>query len=332
MAPSAVDASLPSDREIMISRVFDAPRELVWKAWTELEHVSQWWGPQGFTTTTQHRELKPGGEWRYVMHGPDGRDYENLMTFIEVAAPERLKYKHGGAAGGEPVNFEVTVTFDDLGGGKTKLTMRSLFPSQHARDYVIRTVNAVEGGKQHLSRLAEHLQTMASPANASSQPFVITRVFNVPLDRMWSAWTEQDQLKQWFGPAGVSIPHCSLDLRPGGVFHYAMRGPDGNETWGKWTFREIVPRDRLEFLVSFADDQANTVRAFFDPHWPLEMRSLVTFAHHAGVGHGTVVRIEWTAFKAAEAEQKTFDAGHDSMRQGWTGTLERLGAFLGAAE
>lgn len=330
MTPSAVDASLPSDREIVISRVFDAPRELVWKAWTEPEHLAQWWGPQGFTTTTHHRELKPGGQWRYVMHGPDGSDYENLMTFIEIAAPEHLRYKQGGAADCEPVHFEVTVTFEDLGGGKTKLTMRSLFPSQDARDYVIRTYNAVEGGKQHLSRLAEHLQTMANPNRSGSQPFVIIRVFDSPLERVWAAWTEQDQLKQWFGPAGVSIPHCSLDLRPGGMFHYAMRGPDGNETWGKWTFREIVARERLEFLVSFADDKANAVRAFFDPNWPLEMRSVVTFAHHAGVSHGTVIRIEWTAFNATEAEQKTFDAGHDSMRQGWTGTLARLGEYLGA--
>ncbi|MDB5332571.1 MAG: hypothetical protein JWP03_3722 [Phycisphaerales bacterium] len=318
-----------ADREIVLSRVFDAPRDLVWKAWTEVEHLSQWWGPQGFTTTTHERELKPGGVWRYVMHGPDGRDYENISTFLEVVAPERLAYKHGGAADCEPVNFHVTVTFEKVAENKTKLTMHSIFPSKNARDLVIREYNALEGGKQTLTRLGEHLQKMGTAAGPKDQPFVITRVYSVPLERMWDAWTQRDHLKQWFGPQGVTIPHCTLDLRPGGVFHYCMRGPDGNDMWGKWTFRQIAPPERLEFLVSFADEKGNTVRAPFDVNWPLEMLSVVTFAHHAGIGRGTVVRIEWTAFNATDAEQKTFTDGHDSMRQGWTGTLDSLAAFLG---
>lgn len=328
MTAPAVDASLASDREIVLSRVFDAPRELVWKAWTEPEHLAQWWGPQGFSITTSHRELKPGGQWRYVMHGPDGRDYENLTTFVEIAPPRLLKYKQGGAADGEPVSFEVTVAFEDLGGGRTKLTMRSLFPSQQARDFVIRTVNALEGGKQHLSRLAEHLLAMAGPEPAAGRPFVISRAFHVPLERMWSAWTEREQLIGWFGPAGFSIPHCTLDLRPGGLFHYLMHGPDGSEHWAKWTYREIVRRERLESVVSFADERARTVRAFYDPDWPLETHALVTFSPHAGIGHGTVVRLVWSALNASAAEQQAFDAGHESMRQGWSGALDRLGALL----
>jgi uncharacterized protein YndB with AHSA1/START domain len=145
---------------------------------------------------------------------------------------------------------------------------------------------------------------------------------------MWSAWTERDQLMKWFGPKGVSIPMCTLDVRPSGIFHYCMRGPDGNDMWGKWVFRGIAKPHRLEFLVSFADEKGNAIRAFFDATWSLEMHSVVTFAHHAGTGHGTVVRIQWTAFNATGAEQKTFDAGHESMQQGWSGTLDRLGEFL----
>src|SRR3954447_12443839 len=142
-----------TEREIIQMREFAAPRDLVFCAWTEIEHIEKWWGPKGFTTTTHSRELKPGGVWRYVMHGPDGRDYDNLITFLEVAPPERLAYKHGGEVDCEPVNFQSTVTFEDLGGNKTRLTMRSLFPSQQARDFVIRACNVVEGGKQHLGRL-----------------------------------------------------------------------------------------------------------------------------------------------------------------------------------
>lgn len=332
MAHETANASLPSDKEIVITRDFDAPRRLVWQAWTELEHIARWWGPEGFTTTTHSRELKPGGVWRYVMHGPDGRDYHNIITFLEIVAPERLSYKHGGEKDTEPINFQSTVTFEDLGNNKTRLTMRSVFPSKTARDFVINQYNAVEGGKQHLGRLAGHLQTMASSGSAGSPPFVISRVFPVALDRMWTAWTEREQLMQWFGPEGVTIPQCTLDLRPGGLFHYCMRGQDGKDMWAKWTFRDIASPDRLEFLVSFADDKANTTRAFFDANWPLDMKSVMTFAHHAGLGHGTVVRIEWTAFNATEGEQKCFDAGHESMRQGWSGTLDRLAKFLAAGK
>lgn len=329
--PETANASLPSDQEIVITRVYDAPRELVWRAWTEIEHVSQWWGPAGFTTTTHSRELKPGGEWRYVMHGPDGRDYENIVTFLEVVPPERLSYKHGGAGDTEPINFRSTVTFDDLGSNRTRITLRSTFPSKDARDLVIREYNAVEGGKQHLGRLAVHLQGMAA-GQSSHPPLVITRVFPIPLDEMWRAWTEREQLMKWFGPQGVTIPHATLDLRPSGLFHYCMRGLDAMDRWAKWTFQACTRPDRLEFVISFADENANTVRAFFDAGWPLEMRTLVTFAHHAGLGHGTVVRIESSAFQVTDAEQKTFDAGHESMRHGWGGTFDRLAEYLAAKE
>jgi len=148
-----------SDREIITVRVFDAPRELVWKAWTELEQIAQWWGPNGFTNTIHEMDVRPGGVWRLMMHGPDGVDYPNKIVFVEVVKPERLVYTHGGDEGGDPVQFHVTVTFDDQG-GKTRLTMRSLFKSAAERDRVVEEYGAIEGGKQTLSRLAEHLAKM----------------------------------------------------------------------------------------------------------------------------------------------------------------------------
>ena len=147
---------LVGDREIAATRVFDAPRELVWKVWTDPEHVAKWWGPDGFTTTTHSMEVKPGGVWRFVMHGPDGRDYQNKITYLEVVKPERLVYKHGGDKEVEPVNFHVTVTFREQD-GKTRLDMRMIFPSAKARDHVIETYGAFEGLKQHLGRLGEYL-------------------------------------------------------------------------------------------------------------------------------------------------------------------------------
>ena len=96
-------------------REFDAPRALVWQAWTDPKHLAQWWGPNGFSTTTSAFDMRPGGVWRFVMHGPDGRDYENRITFDEIVKPERIRYHHGGGSDVEPVQFRTTVTFEDLG-------------------------------------------------------------------------------------------------------------------------------------------------------------------------------------------------------------------------
>jgi uncharacterized protein YndB with AHSA1/START domain len=148
-------ATLVGDREIAAVRVFDAPRDLVWKVWTEPEHIAKWWGPRGFTTTTYSMDVRPGGVWRFVMHGPD-RDYQNKITYLEVVKPERLVYKHGGEKEVEPVNFQVTVAFTEQG-GKTRVDMRMVFPSAKARGYVIETYGAVEGLNQTLARLEEYL-------------------------------------------------------------------------------------------------------------------------------------------------------------------------------
>ena len=162
MAESKAESSSTNtaDREIVITRVFDAPRELVFKAWTDPNHVAHWWGPRGFTTTIHEMDVRPGGVWRLVMHGPDGTDYPNKIIFDEVTAPERLVYTNsGGKKGGPFAQFQNTVTFEEQS-GKTKLTMRMLFPSAEARDLVIKEYGAIEGGNQTLGRLAEYLAKM----------------------------------------------------------------------------------------------------------------------------------------------------------------------------
>ena len=151
-------------RSIVTTRLYDAPREVVFEAFTKPEHLAQWWGPTGFTTTTHSIEVRPGGEWRFIMHGPDGTDYDNRIAYDEVVRPERLVYRHGGGGDGEPVQFHVTVTFEDEG-GKTRLTMRALFPSADERDRVAKEHRAVEGAQQTLQRLAEHLTTMRAASS-----------------------------------------------------------------------------------------------------------------------------------------------------------------------
>jgi uncharacterized protein YndB with AHSA1/START domain len=148
-----------ADREMVLTRVVNAPPELVWKAWTDPEHVGQWWGPDGFTTTTRSIEVRPGGVWSFVMHGPEGTDYPNRIVYLEIEEPTRLVYKHTGEEDVEAALFQTTVTFDDLG-GKTKVTLRSVFPSAEELGRLIREFNALEGGKQHLARLDAYVSQL----------------------------------------------------------------------------------------------------------------------------------------------------------------------------
>ncbi len=156
MVAKQTDTTSTADREIVTKRTFDAPRELVFKAWTDPEHIGEWWGPTGFTTTTSEMDVRPGGTWRFIMHGPDGVDYPNLVTYIEVEPPERLVYTHGDDDGDMSVQFVTTVTLVDRG-GKTELTMQALFATAAERDRVIAEVGAIEGANQTLGRLAEYL-------------------------------------------------------------------------------------------------------------------------------------------------------------------------------
>jgi uncharacterized protein YndB with AHSA1/START domain len=142
-------------------RVLDAPRDLVWRVWTDPKHLAQWWGPHGFTTTTSAYQCKIGGVWRFIMHGPDGRDYENRIIFEVVDPPMKLVYRHGGEGDVEPVQFRTTVTFEDLG-NKTRLTMRGVFPSAAERDRLIREYGADKGMVETLARLNEYVSKMVA--------------------------------------------------------------------------------------------------------------------------------------------------------------------------
>ena len=156
--PQPQDQSVATtpDREIVTARLLDAPRELVFKVWTDPKHLPHWYGPNGFRTTIEEMDVRPGGVWRLVMHGPDGRDYRNHIVFSEVVPPERLVYRHVPEPGAEIATHETIVTFADRG-GKTEVTLRLVFESNAVRDHIIKTYNALEGGKQTIGRLADYL-------------------------------------------------------------------------------------------------------------------------------------------------------------------------------
>src|SRR5919205_476127 len=144
-----------ADREIVISRVIGAPRELVFAAFTEVRHLSRWWGPEGFTTTTRAFAFRVGGEWAFVMHGPDGTDYQEWITWQEIVPPERIALLHGEFRG-DPNAFESVWTFAP-DGAATRIEMRTVFPTKQLRDEAVEKYHAIEGGHQTLSNLAAYV-------------------------------------------------------------------------------------------------------------------------------------------------------------------------------
>jgi uncharacterized protein YndB with AHSA1/START domain len=471
MAAKSELARETGDREILATRILDAPRELVYRMWTDPYHLAQWWGPRGFTTTVKEMHVKPGGVWRLVMRGPDGRDDHNRIVFLEVLKPERLVYKHDPEPGSEPVNFEVTVTFA-ADGAKTKLTMRMLFPSAAARDHVVKTYGAVEGLNQTLGRLEEMLagmlreagkevtlaRTFDAPrelvfkawtegerlrhwwgprgftnpvcevdaraggairihmrgptgaiypltgtfedivaperivftanaldeageplfqvvttvtfaetagqrkltvhqrvtkifnpiaaasvagmdegwsqtldrladqvAGSAQKHFAIERTFNAPRSLVWKTLTEPERLKHWWGPKGFDWVRGTLDLRPGGLFHYCVRAPNGMEVWGKFVYREIAEPERLGFVNSFSDGEGGTTRHPRAPAWPREVLNFLTLTEENAK---TTIRMRGYPINATTEERATFEAGFESMRGGFGGTFDQLEAYL----
>ena len=140
--------------EIVIERVFNAPRELVWEVWTNPQHCTKWWGPLGFSTTTHEMDVRPGGVWRFTMHGPDGADFPGKFVFIEVVPPEKLGFLHDDAASGRPP-FHVTISFVEAG-GKTRISLSLRFDNETDYQQMIE-MGAVEGFNSTLDSLGEFL-------------------------------------------------------------------------------------------------------------------------------------------------------------------------------
>ena len=147
-----------SEREIVLTRLLSAPRERVFDAWTDCAHVANWYGPDGCTITTHEMDVRPGGVWRFVMHAPDGTDYDNWIKYREAVRPERLAYLHGSRAD-DPDAFEGSVTFTAQG-EKTLVTTRALFKTRKQREEA-NGYGAVEIGQQGLRRLSEYLERAA---------------------------------------------------------------------------------------------------------------------------------------------------------------------------
>jgi uncharacterized protein YndB with AHSA1/START domain len=148
-----------ADRELRLTRLLNAPVELVWEVFTDPEHIKHWWGPNGFTNTITKMDVQPEGEWDLVMHGPDGTDYKNKSVFKEIVKHKKIVYEHVSVP-----KFLTTIKFEERG-KQTQISWHMLFESREQFIQVVKTFNADEGLTQNIDRLEHYLQQQVQLLN-----------------------------------------------------------------------------------------------------------------------------------------------------------------------
>ncbi len=294
------------DPVIVLTREFDAPRGLVFAMYTKPEHLKRWWGPRYITLSVCEIDLRPGGAWRYVFAKGDGPGMTFKGVYQKIVAPERLVYTFIYDV--EHIRDHpavVTETFEAIG-DRTKLTQIVRHDSFAARDGHLNS-GMESGAAETLDRLEELLATMP-------RQLFLTRVFDAPRELVFKAWTDRDRLQRWWGPHGFTNPVCEIDVRPGGSIEIHMRGPDGTVYPMKGEYREVAALERLVF-TSWAFGR--------DGERQFELLNTVTFADRGGK---TEITLD------VRAVMVTGDAPNPlrGMTQGWTESLERLGAEVNA--
>lgn len=319
MSRKLPDINNPQGREIVITRLIDAPRELVFKAWTDPDHIAEWWGPKGFGATIHSMEVRKDGLWDFIMHGPDGVDYVNKIVYLEIDPPSRLVYSHSGEDGDEAMHFLDIVTFENVG-GKTRLTLKMIFQTVEIREQIEREVGAVEGGNQTLDRLEQYLKDSA----ATEGGLYIQRMFDAPKELVFKAWSDPEMAKKWWGPKVYTAPVAKMDFRVGGKYLLCMRGPHpaGGEgdLYSCGVYKEIVPNERIVCTDSFADEHGNIVDSshYGMPGFPKEVTVIVTFEDVRG-GTRMTLRQGMPAFMK------------EGANTGWNESFDKLVEALAAA-
>lgn len=183
--------------------------------------------------------------------------------------------------------------------------------------------------KDQLENYLEKLQSNNTILNQMNQnnefAFVSTYELNAPRELVFQVWTQAEHIAGWFGPKGMTLRVISLDLRPGGMFHYEIKLPSGEHMYGRFIYGAINPPERLEYITSFADAEGKPIHHPLSPEWPLEIFSVVTFEEMDGK---TKMTLHAKAHNASDAEVQAFEVGAGSLKQGWAGTIEQLHSYL----
>ncbi len=305
-----------ADRVLVIKRIFDAPRALVFQAWTQKEHMDQWSAPEGFTIPFSEADLRPGGKWRAHMLAPDGSEHRLSGVYTEIAPSELLAFTHAweevdGSRGPETL---VTVRFTDHADETMMTFEQSGFTSIESRD------GHAGGWNQCFDRLSQYAIQLYS--DSQSDEICITRTFDASRELVFKAWTDENHLLRWYAPTGCRVEFRTLDVREGGTIHSCIHTPDGHRCWCKGVYREIKAPERLVYTMSVANeagDLISPVDAGMDPAWPSETVLTVTFEELDGK---TLLTLRQTVSEALA--KKT--GAHPS----WLIMLDRLASDLSA--
>jgi len=335
MAGSNAGTSAASDatNEFVITRSFDAPRVLVFKAFTEAERLARWWGPKGFTWVTGKLDLQPGGLFHYCMRAPNGPNMWGKFVYREIVAPERIVFvnsfsnENGDTVRAPfhanwPLEVMNTLTLNEHE-GKTTLTLRG-YPVKASEAELKAFKDGYKSMQQGFGatfdQLADYLAKEKRDSGVESaghaggarwskkRELTIERVFNAPRELVFQAWSKPEHVAQWWGPRGFMLPTCEMEFRAGGRFRLVMRGPDGKDYAFQGAYLEIVEPQRIVFQGTIHDEPGHQV-------W-----TTVTFAEEAGKTKLTV--------------QQTYSFESDATRgapEGWRQTLDRLGEYLARA-
>ncbi len=306
--------------EITLTRVYDAPLQAVWEAWTVPEEVAQWWGPRGFTLTTHSRDLRTGGNWHYTMHGPDGTDYENTTQYLEVVPQQRLIYDHGGHKDRPPL-FRVTALFTERN-GRTQLDLSMALATPAAAEEMRGFIKKA-GGESTWDRLAEYLGKRRS----GKEQFFIARSFDAGIERVYEMWTDPVHLAQWLPPTGSTMRFLRTQAQVGGCSFYLMERPGGEVMYGLVKYLALEKPHRIVYTQQFCDEKERVIRPPFFKDWPETMLTTVELAVEEP--ERTRVTVRWEPLDGTTAADiAEFVRQRGGMTMGWTGSFEKLEALL----
>ncbi len=318
-------ASKPADKPFIITRSFDAPRDLVFRVWTEEKHLLNWWGPKGFTVKQAKNDLRQGGVMHYCLLTPDAQEMWGKWVYREIVKPEKLVFIDcfSDAKGGVtrhpmsqnwPLEMLTMITFTERN-GKTEITVqweaynaseaeREVFNSSHT--------SMKNGWGGTFDQLEAYLAGQTSDEQLPSHTFV--RTLNAPRELVFRMWTDPKHFAKWFGPDHFTNPLCEMDIQVGGKIAVDMKSPDGEVFPNRGEFVEIDPPRRLVFTLSVMDHSGNSL---------LTTLNSITLEENGGkttmTVNARVVRVVPEAIPFTEG-----------MKEGWTQTLDRFQSHLAA--